>query len=303
MNSNTAAIPDTSTNIGGTSLSGIRSRQDQSRSHKCTRSSIHVVRRIPDEAVVVPCSATLVHVSEDIVSEDVDVCCEESEIGVDMSVVPSLSAGLEIVSEQLTSEDMDECEESEIVVDIPVVVPSAALKSDYEEIATGGVDVCEESDVVDIPTVVPCAEPLSISDETTTNMDVCQKSESDGGLPGVAHFDPLQTALGKEFVFSEPTIFPVDTEPEVAMLLPEVGLEEQAIKIRVGLESGKTAGVLAGRVHDEILREEVFVDGATGCSAGVKVMDASTQDFPAMFASLDLECDPLSLGPLLAAPD
>ena len=33
------------------------------------------------------------------------------------------------------------CVESDIVVDIPVVVPSAALKSDYEEIATGDVDV------------------------------------------------------------------------------------------------------------------------------------------------------------------
>ena len=59
-------------------------------------------------------------------------------------------------------------------------------------------------------------------------------------------------------------------------------------------------------VHDEILRdvkEEVFVDRALGCSAGVKVMDASTQDFPAVFSSLESEYDPLSLGPLLAAPD
>ena len=92
-------------------------------------------------------------------------------------------------------------------MDIPVVVPSAALKSDYEEIATGGVDVCEESGiVVDIHAVVPCVELVSISDETATNMDVCQKSESDGGLPVVANFDPLQTALGKGPVFSKPTI-------------------------------------------------------------------------------------------------
>ena len=208
-------------------MSGFRSPQDQSSSHKCTRGSIHAVRRIPDEAVVVPCSATLVPVSEDIVSEDVDVCCDESEIGVDTSVVPSLSAGLEIVFEQPASEDMAVCEKSEMAVDIPVVVPSAALKSDYEENATGGVHVCEESDiVVDIPAVVPCVEPVPISDETTTNMDVYEQSESDGGLPVVANFDPLHTALGKESVFSETTIFPMDTEPQVAMLLPDVGLEK-----------------------------------------------------------------------------
>ena len=106
---------------------------------------------------------------------------EESDTGVDMSVVPSLSAGLEVVFEQLASDDMDVCEKSEIVVSIPVVVPSAALKSDYEEIATGCVDVCEESDVVaNIPAVVPYVKPVSISNETTTNTDVCQKSESDG---------------------------------------------------------------------------------------------------------------------------
>ena len=74
-------------------------------------------------------------------------------------------------------------------------------------------------------------------------MDVCQRSESDGGLPGVAIFNPLLTAFGKESVFSEPTM---DTEPEVAKLLTEVVLEEQVIKIRVGSESGKTAGALEG---------------------------------------------------------
>ena len=106
---------------------------------------------------------------------------------------------------------------------------------------------------------------------------------------------------------SETTLFPMDNEPEVAMLLPEVGLEEQVIKIRVGSKSGKNAGVLEGKVHEEILRDvkEVFVEGAIGCSAGVKVMDASTRDFPAVFAinSPESECDPLSLGPLLAALD
>ena len=179
-------------------MSGTRSQQDQPSSHTCTRGSIQAVRRIPDEAVVVPCSATLVSVSEDIVSEEVDECCEESEIGVDMSAVPSLSAGLEIVSEQLASEDMDACEESDIVVDIPAVVP--------------------------------CVEPVSISDDTTTNMDVCQKSESDGGLPVVAYFDPLQTALGKA-VFSEPTIFPMDKKNlKLLCYCPRLGSRNSSLK-------------------------------------------------------------------------
>ena len=106
MNGNTAAIPDISTNNERASLSGVRSQHDQN-SHTCIRGSIYAARRIPDKAVVVPCSATLVSVSEGIVSEDVDVCCEEFEIGVDTSVVPSLSNGLENVSEQPMSEDMD----------------------------------------------------------------------------------------------------------------------------------------------------------------------------------------------------
>ena len=96
------------------------------------------------------------------------------------------------------------CEESEIIVDIPVVVTSAALKSDYEEIETGDVDVCEESDIiVDIPAVVPSAVPVSIPDETTTNMDVCENSGSDAGL--LVNFDPFQTTLGKASVSSKPT--------------------------------------------------------------------------------------------------
>ena len=34
----------------------------------------------------------------------------------------------------------------------------------------------------DIPAVVLSDVPVSTSDETTTNMDVCEKSESDGGF-------------------------------------------------------------------------------------------------------------------------
>lgn len=131
------------------------------------------------------------------------------------------------------------CEESDVGgVDIPVVVPVAALKFDYEEIATGNVDAYEESDIVDIPAAVPSVVPVSTSDETTTNMDVCHKFETYAALPFVAQFNPLKTALGKESVSSEPTILSMDTEPEVVMLLPKVGLEEQVPHIRVGSESG-----------------------------------------------------------------
>ena len=59
-------------------------------------------------------------------------------------------------------------------------------------------------------------------------------------------------------------------------------------------------------MHDEPphdVKEEAFVDGAIDCFAGVKVMDASTQGFLAVFACLESECGPLSLGPLLAASD
>lgn len=83
--------------------------------------------------------ATLVSVLWDIASGDVDVCCEESEVGVDISgVAPSPSAAIKLVSEHFAMEDKYVYEESEITLDIPhhVVVPSAALKCDYENIAT-----------------------------------------------------------------------------------------------------------------------------------------------------------------------
>ena len=67
MSSTTAAVPKMSI-IGVTSLSGIRSHQDQTSCHTCTRGLSHDVRRIPDETVVVPCSAKPEFVSEDIVT-------------------------------------------------------------------------------------------------------------------------------------------------------------------------------------------------------------------------------------------
>ena len=82
--------------IGGTSLSGNRSHQDQSCSHANGLNSWCL--RIPDETTVVPCSARLVSVSEDIASEDAFSSCEESKIGVDTpGVVPSPSAAVEVV--------------------------------------------------------------------------------------------------------------------------------------------------------------------------------------------------------------
>ena len=104
-------------------MSRIRSQQDLSCNHASTRGSTHAVRRIPYQTIVVPCSATLVSVTEDIASEDVDVCCEESEIGVDMPGVVS-SAALECVSEQPAMEVMDVCEEFAHIVDTPAAVPS-----------------------------------------------------------------------------------------------------------------------------------------------------------------------------------
>lgn len=114
---------------------------------------------------------------EDIASEDVDVCCEESEVGIHMPGVVSCSAARETVSDQPVTEDMDVCEEFDGVVDVPC---------------------CRSF----------CRVPESTSDETTTNMDVCKKPESDGGLPVVAYFDPLLTGLGKECVSSGPTLCP-----------------------------------------------------------------------------------------------
>ena len=60
----------------------------------------------------------------------------------------------------------------------------AALQSDSEEFATVDADVCEESDsVANTPVVVPSVVPVSTSNETTTNMDICKEFKSDAGLP------------------------------------------------------------------------------------------------------------------------
>ena len=63
---------------------------------------------------------------------------------------------------------------------------------------------------MDIPVVV-LSVVLFISDEITSNMDVCEKSESDGDLSVVDNFDPLQIGIGKESVSAEPTILSMDT--------------------------------------------------------------------------------------------
>ena len=191
------------------------------------------------------------------------------------------------------------------IPDLPVIVPSAALVSVSEETATEDVDMCAESEIdVDLPVVVPSAELVSVSEEPSRNVDVCEKSEID--IPVVADFGSLRNALGKESLSSEPSILSTDTEPEVVMLLPEVGLEDHVLQIRVGSENGTNAGGFEGNAHDENVRDEIqeaFVDGEMGSCAGVKVMDESTADLPVVFACLKSEFVPPSSGPLLAAPD
>ena len=88
--------------------------------------------------------------------------------------------------------------------------------------------------------------------------------------------------LERSVCLLNPLILSMDTKPDFVSQLSKVGLEEQSIQIAVGSESGKSAEVLEGRVHDKAprdVKEKVFVDNAIGCFAGVKVMDASTQDF------------------------
>ena len=150
------------------------------------------------------------------------------------------------ISETIT-EDLDVCEESENVVDIPVVVPSAALVSISEETSMD-VDVCEESEnVMDIPVPVSSAELVSVSEETSMDVDVCEKSEIEVDVSVVADFDSLQTNPGKDDVPSEPINSLADIEPGVVMRSPEVGLEDHVIQVRVGSESGTNVGDLEGK--------------------------------------------------------
>ena len=62
---------------------------------------------------------------------------------------------------------------------------------------------------------------------------------------------------------SETNMLP-DTEPEVVMLSPEVGLDDQVIQIIVGPKKGTHTGGLDGKTHAETAQvvKEVFVDGA-----------------------------------------
>ena len=56
----------------------------------------------------------------------------------------------------------------------------------------------EESGIVaDMPAVVPFVVPVSISEETATDMDVCDKPRIDAGSPVVANLYSSQTAHGK----------------------------------------------------------------------------------------------------------
>ena len=133
-------------------------------------------------------------------------------------------------------------EESEIVVDVPVVV-SAALKSDYEKIATGGVDAFEESDVVvDIPAVVPWVKPVPITDETTTNLDACQKSESDGGLPGVANLIRYRLRLERSLCSLNPLLFRWILNLKLLCYCPRSGSRDRSLKFALYQRVVRTQG-------------------------------------------------------------
>ena len=117
-----------------------------------------------------------------------------------------------------------------------------------EETITGDVDSREQSgDVVDIPVAVSLAELVSVSEETSMDVDVCEKSEIEVDVSVVADFDSLQTNPGKDDVPSEPINSLADIEPGVVMRSPEVGLEDHVIQVRVGSESGTNVGDLEGK--------------------------------------------------------
>ena len=53
-------------------------------------------------------------------------------------------------------------------------------------------------------------------------------------IPVVADSDSLRDAPEKEAASSKPTTLPMDTEPEVVTLSPEVELEYHVLQIRIG---------------------------------------------------------------------
>ena len=122
----------------------------------------------------------------------------------DLAGVAPSSARVSI-SEETITKDVDVCEESEIDVDVPVVVPSDALVPISEEITTEDVDVCEESEnVVGIPDAVSSALLVPVSGETSMDVDVCEKLETEVDISVVAEFDSIENNPGKDAVPSEP---------------------------------------------------------------------------------------------------
>ena len=204
----------------------------------------------------------------------------------DRFVVVPCSAALVFESKE-PSTDVDFCENSE---NVPC---SAELISVSEETVTEDVDVHEESEiVVDIPVVDSSAESVFVSEETSMDVNVCEKSKISMSFV----LDPLNH-----------TWYTV-TKPGVVMRSPEVGLEDYVIQVRVGSASGANERGLEGKAHGDIehggVRENVLVDGANGSCAGRKVVGESTADLPAVgFALLKSECVPTSSGLPLAAPD
>ena len=133
-------------------------------------------------------------------------------------------------------------------MDVPVVVPSAALVSNSAVTITEDVDVCDESENdVGIPVAASSAELVSVSEETSMDVDVCERSVIEVDISVVANLDSLQTHHGKDAVPSEPIKSLTDAESRDVMRLPEVGLGDYAVCVRVGSESDTNLGGLGAK--------------------------------------------------------
>lgn len=136
--STAGSVPGTST-PGRTSLCVFCTHQHQPRGAASNRGSIHAVRPIQDKTVDFPCSAAFVSESEEPSTGGCGCACEKSEIS-------PCSVELVFVSEESTTNIVNMCEKSEIVVSMPIVVPSLERMPIAEETPTDE-DLCEHSDI------------------------------------------------------------------------------------------------------------------------------------------------------------
>lgn len=80
-----------------------------------------------------------------------------------------------------------------------------------------------------IPVAVSSAERVSVSEEPSMNVDVCEKSDVEVDISVVAIFDSSQTNPGKDAVPSESISSLTATKLGVVVRSPEVGLEHYVI--------------------------------------------------------------------------